>query len=67
MQHHLSSPPRGKRVLLNHGIDQKYISPRYDSAECFLFGDAREGRDGPAQGGNVEERDSFLFFSLVTR
>jgi len=46
-----SFPPRGKAETHDSlslrapvGIDQKYISPRYDSAECFLFrGRAQEG------------------------
>lgn len=34
---------REKRGLVIPGIDQKYISLRYDSAECFSFGDVAEG------------------------
>lgn len=44
------------------GIDQKYISPRYDSAECFLFGvGRREGRH------NGVESSGVLFFLHTPR
>lgn len=41
---------REKRGLVIPGIDQKYISLRYDSAECFSFGDVAEGWNGSVQG-----------------
>lgn len=40
------------------GIDQKYISPRYDSTECFFFGGGRVGRHNGVE--------SPLFFPRAT-
>lgn len=42
------------------GIDQKYISPRYDSAECFLF----RGKKGRRNG--IESSGAFFFFFSYT-
>lgn len=66
---------REKRGLVIPGIDQKYISLRYDSAECFSFGDVAEGWNGSVQGEKKNkkkrqrrererERDTDTFFFL---
>lgn len=60
-----SFPPRGKAGSHDSlslfpgtvGIDQKYISPRYDSAECFFF-------FGVGRRNGVESSRVLSFFSL---